>query len=178
MSRAVAAPWQQAAVLVPLCRRPSGVRSVLLVRRREGLRTHPGQIAFPGGRHDPERDDGLLATALREAAEEVGLEPSHVEIVGVLAERRTLTSSFRVAPFVGLVGEPPGVAPRSEEVEEIFTAPLDAFRDPERRRPHEWKYRGGVLTVPSVHVEGRVVWGLTLDIVDDLLREIDRLLHA
>lgn len=178
MSRADAVPWQRAAVLVPLCTDPCGVRSILLIRRRESLRTHAGQVAFPGGRHDPERDDGLLATALREAAEEVGLAPERIEILGVLPERRTLSSGFRVTPFVGLIGEPADAAPRSEEVEETFTAPLGAFRDPERRRPYEWRHRGGLVIVPSVHLEGRVVWGLTLDIVDDLLREIDRLLRT
>jgi ADP-ribose pyrophosphatase YjhB (NUDIX family) len=134
-------------------------------------------MAFPGGRHDHVLDRSLLDTALRESREEVGLDPTHVDIVGVLPERRTLSSQYVVSPFVAQIPEPYEFIAEPTEVARVVDAPLAAFRDPAKRRGYEWSYRGRCLVVPSVLVAGETVWGLSLAIIDDLLASdlIDRL---
>ena len=93
----------RAALLVAVQRRPPGVDFAILTRRAAELRRHAGEVAFPGGRHDPARDSSLLATALREAREEIGLEEADVALLGALPERRTVSSRYLVSPFVGRV---------------------------------------------------------------------------
>jgi len=158
----------RAAVLIPI-RPVADVGPVMTMIRRTVGGTHSGQMAFPGGRHDGGRDRSLLDTALRESAEEVGLDPRHVEVVGALPERRTLSSDFVVTPFVARIPEPYVFVPEAHEVARIVDAPLAAFRDPARRVDYEWRYGTRVFRVPSVLVDGEVVWGLSLAIIDDLL---------
>ena len=114
-------------------------------------------------------DHSLLQTALRESAEEVGLDPGDVEIIGALPERRTLSSQFVVTPFVARIPDPYAFVAEAHEVARIIDAPLAAFRDPARREDYEWRYGSRVVRVPSVRIDGEIVWGLSLAIVDDLL---------
>lgn len=161
---------RRAAVLVPVWQEPgSGGVSLLLIQRGTGG-THPGQIAFPGGRHDAAVDASLVATALRESEEEVGLAASAVEILGALTERRTYSSEFIVSPFVGRI--PPGYRFRARqgEVAALVPASLRCFFAAERRVTLRRQFRGRRFTVPAVDLGGRVVWGLTLDIVDELIQ--------
>lgn len=166
----------RAAVLIPV-RRVAGVGPVMTMIRRTVGGPHSGQMAFPGGRHDHLFDRSLLDTALRESNEEVGLDPTHVDIVGVLPERRTLSSQYVVSPFVAQIPEPYEFTPEPTEVACVIDAPIADFRDPSKRCAYEWSYQGRIVVVPSVGVAGETVWGLSLAIIDDLLASdlIDRL---
>lgn len=158
----------RAAVLIPI-REVVGVGAVMTMIRRTVGGPHSGQMAFPGGRHDQALDGSLLDTALRESSEEVGLAPADVEIVGALPERRTLSSEYVVSPFVAQIPEPYPFVPELAEVARVVDAPIADFRDPAKRRDYEWRYRGRAVLVPAVDVEGEMVWGLSLSIIDDLL---------
>lgn len=128
-------PPVPAAVLVPFVfGAPLGV---LLTKRTAHLKKHAGQVSFPGGRIDPE-DASPEAAALREAEEEIALDPSRVEIVGRMADHITGTG-YRITPVIGLV--PPGLTyqPSPHEVESVFELPLDVLLDPaapQRQRQH------------------------------------------
>lgn len=130
--------WTPAAVLVPLVPRPDGLQ-VLLTRRAAHLAKHPGQIAFPGGRSDP-GDADAVATALREAQEEIGLAPASVEVLGRLPPYHTVTG-YAVTPVVGLVAQPHLVL-HAGEVDEAFEVPLAFLMDPANHRRHLWTQDG------------------------------------
>ncbi len=160
----------RASVLVPLQDDARGECSVVLIRRALGVHQHQGQVAFPGGRYEPARDDSLLATALREAEEEIGLAAGAVALLGALPERRTLSSNLLVSPFVGRIPSGYPLHPAKGEVARIFAAPLAHFATVQGREQLAWGYEGRTYWVPCVRVEGEVVWGLTLDIIDELIK--------
>src|ERR1700754_101200 len=120
-----------AAVLVPLIDRADGL-TVLLTKRTDHLHDHAGQISFPGGRVDPE-DRDAAAAALREAKEEVGLDPDRVDLIARLDTYVTRTG-FEVVPWVGLIMPPVALMPDPFEVAEVFEVPLAFFLDPASRR--------------------------------------------
>lgn len=159
----------RAAVLVPLHVDLGGKPCVTLIRRALSVEHHPGQVAFPGGRYEPARDDGLLATALRETEEEIGLPPADVRVLGALPERRTRSSRYLISPFVGLVPFPYTFRPAACEVAGIFAAPLARFAGPSRRERLRCDSGGRAGEVPCVRLGPYVVWGATLAIIDDLL---------
>ncbi len=146
---------------------------VVLTRRREDLRRHPGEISFPGGRREPgERD--LRTTALREAEEEIGLDSSEVEIVGSLTATQTITSGYCVHPFVGLIEPGREWTPSPLEVAEVIELPLRRLRESYARRR---MVRGGVPIDTDAYVAGEhVVWGATARILSDLLERTGPLL--
>ena len=130
---------------------------------------HPGQIAFPGGRHDPVLDDSLLATALREAHEEIGLHPADIDFIGALTPVTTMSSRFEIHPFVARIGTGYAFPPQASEVVEVFSMPLGAHDDPALRVAHRWSADGRDLAVPAILYEGRLVWGATLRILELLV---------
>ncbi len=157
----------RAAVLVPV-RRVRGMGLVMtMIRRAEGG-PHSGQMAFPGGRHEP-YDVSLLDTALRESFEEVGLERSDVEVLGALPEHKTYSSDLIVSPFVARIPHPYDFVADEKEVDRVIDAPLRNFRDPGKRHHLEWQHEGRAVEVPAVTVSGESVWGLSLGIIEDLL---------
>ena len=132
-------------VLLPLYGWPEDP-GLIFTERRADLRRHAGEISFPGGRQDHPGED-LLATALREAEEEIGLDPASVEVIGALPPIGTFVTSYKVHPFVGLVGHPRGLGlePNPTEVETVLTFSLErparGVRDapprpPRRPDPH------------------------------------------
>lgn len=168
-----AEPLVPAAVLVALAPGPAG--GVLLTKRTAHLSAHAGQVSFPGGRIDPS-DDGPVAAALREAREEIGLEPRHVEVLGRLGDYATGTG-FRITPVLGLL--PPfmdlgelGLRPSPCEVDAVFVLPMAVLLDPQapqRRRaffrdrwrefwvwPHPEHYVWGATAAILVHLAERL----------------------
>ncbi len=156
-----------ASVLFPIVLRENGP-SVLLTQRNEHLKDHPGQISFPGGRVEPE-DSSPAHTALREAQEEIGLAPAHIEIVGYLPEYRTGTG-FRVMPVVGLVRPPFELRPDPHEVAEIFEVPLAFLMDSANHQQHTMHYRGKLRHYVAMPYEGYFIWGATAGIIVTLSR--------
>lgn len=167
----------RAAVLVPVYETGDGM-GVILTERAAGVATHAGQVAFPGGRHDPSRDTSLVATALRETFEEIGLPGEQVELIGALPERRTLSSNYVISPFVGRVPSSFPLRPDPREVCHAFRAPLRIFAAPGRRDRFVWMHARQPYEVPFVAVDERRVWGVTLEIIDDLLVELEGLLPS
>ncbi|HEX7638448.1 MAG TPA: CoA pyrophosphatase, partial [Burkholderiaceae bacterium] len=162
-----------AAVLVPLVRRPEGL-AVLLTRRAEHLSDHAGQVSFPGGRTDPE-DADAIATALREAREEVGLHPDEVEVIGRLPAYTTVTA-YEVTPVVGLLDPPRALALDAFEVAEAFEVPLAFLMDPAHHRHHAVQV-GEVsrrfLSMPWAAPSGGTeyfIWGATAAMLRNLYR--------
>lgn len=131
-----------AAVLVPIVMRGPDCSepTVLLTQRANHMTTHSGQIAFPGGRVDPQ-DASLFATALRETQEEVGLDPRFVQIIGELPVYVT-GSAFHVTPIVGLVSPGFELAPNADEVQDVFEVPLAFLMDPANHRRHAFEWEG------------------------------------
>ncbi len=163
---------REAAVLVPLLER-KGDLSVVYIRRSDHVESHRGQVAFPGGRVDP-ADRTLLDTALREAREEVGLEPEWVDVLGGFSTMSTLTSAMAVAPFVGLVTREVTFTPDPIEVAEVFEVPLAALSDRRYRGSYEWKRDGAPSSsYPAILYGGQTIWGLTLRITERLLEIMD-----
>lgn len=129
-----------AAVLVPLVQRPQGLQ-VLLTQRTKHLRDHAGQIAFPGGRTDA-HDRDAVATALREAEEEIGLKPDHIDVIGQLPIYSTVTS-FQVTPVVALVRPGFSLALEAFEVAEAFEVPLEFLMTPAHHQRHLFQWEQG-----------------------------------
>lgn len=151
-------PLTAAAVLVPLVLRETGM-TVLLTQRTAHLRDHAGQISFPGGRCE-EQDASPVETALREAHEEVGLDPAQVEVLGILQEHRTGTG-FRITPVVALVHPPLNLKLDDFEVAEAFETPLGFLLDPANHQRHSVEYPGGVHEYYAMPWEGYYIWGAT-----------------
>jgi len=151
-----------AAVLVPLLHR-EGELHVLYTRRSDRLASHRGEVAFPGGRFD-RRDPHLLAAALRETHEEVGIEPQAVDVLGSFEGRRTRSTNIMVTPFVGMVHGTPDLRPDPKEVAEIFQVPLSALADPRYRGAHRSHGNGAASHRPAILYQQQVIWGLTYEL--------------
>lgn len=147
-----------AAVLVPIVLRQPEL-TVLLTQRTAHLRDHAGQVSFPGGRQEP-TDETPAMTALREAREEVGLDPEQVEVLGKLAEFQTSTG-FVVTPVVGLVSPPLNLKLDDFEVDDVFEPPLEFLLDPANFRRERVEYQGTLREYWAVPWQGRYIWGAT-----------------
>ncbi|WP_242341475.1 CoA pyrophosphatase, partial [Anaeromyxobacter sp. SG66] len=156
----------RAAVLVPLHAKDDAPH-VLLTRRTRHLRRHPGQISFPGGRVDPEEEH--LAAALREAREEIGLDPAQAEVMGRLSETLVLTSAFCLTPWVATVPYPYPYAAAAHEVEEILHVPFAALLAPGAHRTERAEAWGLPVDVHFFSVGGDTIWGATARILAELL---------
>jgi 8-oxo-dGTP pyrophosphatase MutT (NUDIX family) len=170
-SGGVTPPPTAAAVLVPLFRAgESGAPHLVLTRRRADLRRHAGEISFPGGRRDPE-DPDLRCTALREAEEEIGLDPGQVTPIGELASVSTFATGYVIHPFVGEI--PAGVAWRlsAREVDAVLELPLASLRAGRTRT--QMQRRGFTFETDAFIVEEHLIWGATARIIDLLLARLE-----
>jgi 8-oxo-dGTP pyrophosphatase MutT (NUDIX family) len=172
---------QAAAVLMPIVMRGENGQDphLLLTQRTQHLSSHPGQIAFPGGKVDPE-DASAEHAALREAQEEVGLTSDFVEILGQLPSYVTGTS-FHITPVVALVSPHHTITPNANEVEFTFEVPLSFLMNPQNHRLHEWE-RDGVMRrwysmpYPAETVAKRYsqsdyfIWGATAGMIRNFYR--------
>ncbi|MEH2921184.1 CoA pyrophosphatase [Samsonia erythrinae] len=159
---------RRAAVLVPIICRPSP--TLLLTRRAADLRKHAGQVAFPGGAADKE-DASIIATALREAQEEVAIPPENVQVLGVLPPQDSV-SGFQVTPVVGLIDAGTHFHPNEDEVADLFEMPLDEAFALTRYYPldierHQQRHR-----VYLSWYQQQFVWGLTAAIIHQLALQI------
>jgi len=159
-------PLVPAAVLIPLVLRDPRM-SLLLTRRTDHLRDHPGQISFPGGRVEA-GDASPLVTALRETEEEIGLAAGQVEIAGVLPPHPVITG-FAVTPVVGFIA--PGFELRLDafEVAEAFEVPLEYFLDPDHRVATTRRIRGIEVSTCEYQCGLHRIWGATAAIIDTFI---------
>lgn len=148
-----------AAVLVPIVLAPAPF--VLLTRRSALLRSHPGQVSFPGGRPEPD-DPDAVATALREACEEIGLDPMLAEVMGRLPDYDTVSSQFTIVPIVALLSPYATWSASEDEVAAIFGMTLELLLDPDAPRRIENGPRAGSWTWPHPEHD---VWGATAGIL-------------
>jgi len=157
--------FPEAAVLMPItrCETPE----LVLTLRAQGLSTHGGEVAFPGGRRDP-TDRDLIFTALREAQEEVGLEPKLVQVAGPLSPLVS-RHGIKVTPYVGLVPSQTNYQANVGEIASIFTVPLEYFAADPRHTTHRIDYLGRSWFVPSYTYADYKIWGLTAVMVVELV---------
>lgn len=141
---------------------------LIFTERPADMRRHAGEISFPGGRRDPD-DADLAATALREAQEEIALDPAVVELGEELPATNTFVTGYRIHPFVGRIPHPRelDLRPNPTEVETVLTFSLEVLRESYAMRR---LVRHGVpIHTPTYEVEGRLIWGATARILSDLL---------
>ena len=158
-------PFAEAAVLVPLIGRGEA-RSLVFTARPAEMPTHGGQISLPGGKRDA-GDADLRATALREAAEELGIEPPAVDVLGMLDDVAT-PLGFVITPVVGWLDDPPHFCPHAREVEAVLEIDLETLARG-HRDAGERVVRGRTYRLHEYHAAGRVIWGATARIVHQLL---------
>ena len=183
---------QAAAVLVPLYE-SDGEASVVLIKRPETMSSHRGEIAFPGGKYDAGVDSDLRATALREAHEEVGLDPAGVEVVARLDGIGTVATRFTITPFVGFLPAVPVLTPSPGEVVRILHVRLSELLDPDAYREERWNTHTAItgagagttgagagttgvglgnFDVHFYELEDETVWGATARILTGFLAHL------
>jgi 8-oxo-dGTP pyrophosphatase MutT (NUDIX family) len=160
---------KDAAVLAPLYLDAEGALHGVFTRRRHDLPHHPGEIAFPGGRAEPQ-DADLRATALREAHEEIGLPPDAVEIVGALPPTPTFVTNYAVYPFVGLIEPGFQWELAAAEVAYVLELPLEAVRAAHGER--RLVRKGVPFRTDTYEVGDHLIWGATARMVRDLLARL------
>src|SRR5688572_2157594 len=158
-----------AAVLIPVIAHAD--LTVLFTQRTHHLKSHSGQVSFPGGRAEP-GDASAEFTALREAQEEIGLAPERVEILGRLPEYHTRTG-FRVTPVIGLVTPPLELTPDAREVASVFEVPLSFLLDPAKRERRTREFQGTSVGFYVFEYQGHVIWGATAGMLVNLHRMLE-----
>lgn len=159
-----------AAVLIPIVDHPRGL-SVLFTQRTTHLKSHSGQVSFPGGRAEA-GDASAEFTALREATEEIGLPGDRVEILARLPDYHTRTG-YRITPVIGLLTPPLELVPDPREVAEVFEVPLAFLLDPQNRQRHTRELQGQTVGYYVFEYQSRVIWGATAGMLVNLYRMLE-----
>jgi 8-oxo-dGTP pyrophosphatase MutT (NUDIX family) len=159
-----------AGVLLPLVAGPEPL-SLVFTERHADLSRHAGEISFPGGMTE-DADESLAHTALREAHEEIGVDPASVEVLGVLPPLPTFVTGILIVPFVGLLHERPEFVPSPDEIESIIEAPLARLDRIEEEVQRE--FEGRAWTGYNYDVDGKVIWGATGHILKGFLDLVRR----
>jgi len=154
-----------AAVLVPLVERHDGFH-VLLTQRTSDLKRHAGQISFPGGRLEPD-DADMIACALRETEEEVGVPRTDIEVLGALDPYLTITG-YEVTPVVGALSPPLSLMPDPVEVADVFEVPLAFLMDPANHRREQREFKGLTRAYYAMPYNDRYIWGATAAMILNL----------
>ena len=157
-----------AAVLIAVTDRPSP--GLILTQRPQGMRDHPGQVAFPGGKIDPGED--AIAAALREAEEELAMRRADVRVIGATDRYQTGTG-FDITPVLGVVPPDLPLVANPHEVEAWFEAPLDLMLDRDCWSEHEVFWNGAMRRYLEYHYRGFRIWGVTAAIIANLSRRIE-----
>ena len=152
-----------AAVLLPIYKK-DGQHHILFTKRTETVMIHKGEISFPGGVYE-EEDETLVATALRESEEEIGLRPQDVEVVGELDDTPSVASNYLITPFIGFIPWPYQFKPNEKEVDSIIEAPISALLD---KNSLIRENRDGSI-VNSYYYQGHIIWGATARILGQFL---------
>lgn len=161
-------PLAPAAVLIAITDRPEP--GLILTKRSARLRQHAGQIAFPGGRVDAD-DLDEVAGALREAQEEIGLDPQVAEIVGITDRYHTFTG-FDIVPVLAVIPPDLPLQPQEAEVADWFEMPLAFALDPANRVRREMEFEGAMRHYYEIKWQGRMIWGITAAILANLSRRL------
>ena len=161
----------EASVLIPILTFKKDLE-ILLTKRSNGLKNHPGQIAFPGGKKD-QIDSSPIETALRETQEEVGLNPKNVEIIASLPSHKTATG-FVIKPYLGLINQPFSETLRQGEVDEIFTVPYEYILNEKNFSIQTRKWNGSQRSYYVVPYGPYYVWGATARILLNLSRALSQ----
>lgn len=170
-ARKIPSDARQAAALILLYPSGASAFSIPLTVRHSDLPDHAGQISLPGGRIDA--GETAEAAALREAHEEIGVDPSDVRILGALTPLYVFVSRFVVTPFVGVAETRPNFQPAAREVAELLEVPLSDLRDPARLQWGTRTREGYVVDFPYFEIGDHQVWGATAMILGELLSIID-----
>ena len=163
--------WKPAAVLVPITDREQP--GIILTQRTDTMRRHAGQVAFPGGRIDPE-DDGPVAAALREAEEEIDLQRRHVSVIGTTDPYRTVTG-YEVIPVIGVVPPDLTLTPSADEVASVFEVPLAFLFDPANHCRVSRMWEGRERHYYEMFWEDRRIWGATAAMIVNLSLRLEGL---
>ena len=155
------------AVLVPIYQK-QGEYYILFTQRTEKVKDHKGQISFPGGAYE-EKDGRLVNTALREAAEEIGLMPGDAEVLGELDDTATIGSGYIISPFVAAIPWPYQFKLDEWETDEIIEVPISALLDKDCVRQETDVLDGQVIPAYFYHYQGKVIWGATARILNQFL---------
>ena len=155
------------AVLIPLYQK-RGHYYIVLIRRTETVKTHKGQISFPGGVRDSE-DRTLLHTAIRESREEIGLRMKDIEVIGELDDEITTTSNYIVTPFVGMIPWPYRFTKNKDEVAEILKVPVTVLLKKGCLKANTETLNGKPIDSYTYYYQGKVIWGATARILKKLL---------
>lgn len=161
------------AVLIPIFKH-DGQYHIVFIKRTNKVKTHKGQISFPGGMRD-EGDKTLLDTALRESAEEIGLRQEDAKVLGELDDEITTTSNYIVTPFIAFVPWPYQFKPNKMEVAKIISVPIAALFDKANRKPTTETLNGRKIESFDYYYRGTRIWGATARILNKLLAIIENL---
>jgi 8-oxo-dGTP pyrophosphatase MutT (NUDIX family) len=159
---------RESAVLIPLIEDKDGTISVILTIRSENLSNHQGQISFPGGK--VEKNESIIETALRETFEEIGVDPSNIEIIGQISDLYVPPSNSVIHPVIGLLNSNVDFQLNPSEVQEIIKVKLDYLLERTNIIIEDWDFNGEIVKVPLWRIHKvKPLWGATAMILSELI---------